>query len=455
MLKEKSLKMLVTDANNLEAGAKDFIYVCRKRPFAITCSPYFQKISETYIDLDLVLKMDIPIKNFQCTRINISGHSTRIVGQISQTVQCVVSGKLCGTSHLKAKVVRDLAKTFNSDCIAGQQLSKKLMDATAAVTVPSKRDKSEDHSTTNKGTVDIYTNISHVIANSAHEDETPSGDDEAASEASHDSELLNFLSTQDEVTREDTFAEYPELSRLSRFFTRKSSDQLQQYQAITDSNRTLSKSLADEDKDLLNYLSTQDERTRDQTFEEYPELARLSKFFTRKSIEQPKPAVIFKDQAITDSTRPAIKSGVSRSAQASPELVQVPSPQPAQPVFQSLPAAAVPSVKHGYTLAAFAASLPVGPTDAYIAALNAPAEEDEISDTSSVTSLARAHGYNDDGPSNDAPAQLNSYAMPCCMLCEVSGQPDTITFSHDTDDPRCPSNYNDDDEEEEDPGGRR
>ena len=148
-------------------------------------------MSETYIDDDLVIKRDIPIKNFQCTRITISGHPTRIVGQISQTVQCVVSGKLRGTSHLKAKVVRDLAKIFNTDCIAGQQLFKKLMDPT--VTVPSKSDKYKDHTTPNKCTVYIYTNISHVIANNSHEIETYSCDDGATSKSSHDAELLRYL----------------------------------------------------------------------------------------------------------------------------------------------------------------------------------------------------------------------------------------------------------------------
>ena len=161
------------------------------------------------------------------------------------------------------------------------------------------------------------------------------------------------------------------------------------------------------------------------------------------------PAVIFKDQAITDSSRPAVKYQFSRSAQA---CTEVPSPKPSQPVHQSLPA--VNSANHNSTLAAIAASLHVGPTDDYIAALNAPAEEDDASDTYSVRSLARAQGYDDSGPCDDAPAQLSSYAMPRCMLCEVSGQTDTITFSHDTDDPSCPSYYGDDDEEE-DTGGRR
>ena len=51
----------------------------------------------------------------------------RIVGQISQTVQCVDSGQAVGTSHLKAKVVCDLSKLFQADCLASKQLSDKLM----------------------------------------------------------------------------------------------------------------------------------------------------------------------------------------------------------------------------------------------------------------------------------------------------------------------------------------
>ena len=58
----------------------------------------------------------------------------------------MVSRKLCGTSHLKAKVVRDLANISNTDCIAGQHLFKKLMDPTVAVS--SKVDKFENHTTT-------------------------------------------------------------------------------------------------------------------------------------------------------------------------------------------------------------------------------------------------------------------------------------------------------------------
>ena len=119
--------MIVTDVVDLTAGAKEFIYVCKKQPFAISCSPYMPKLPKTYVDLDLVLKLNIPMKNLQCTRMNLSGQFTRIVGQISQTVQCVVSGQAVGTSHLKAKVVRDLSKLFRADCLASKQLYVKLM----------------------------------------------------------------------------------------------------------------------------------------------------------------------------------------------------------------------------------------------------------------------------------------------------------------------------------------
>ena len=134
--------MILTDSSPCEAGVMDFVYVCKKQPFAITCSPYLPKISENYVDMDLVLRMNIPMKNIQCTRITYAGQNTRIVEQISQTVQCVVSGKTRGNAYLKAKVVRDLSKLFHADCLAGQQLYDKLMDPPSSTT---KEDKPRRH----------------------------------------------------------------------------------------------------------------------------------------------------------------------------------------------------------------------------------------------------------------------------------------------------------------------
>ena len=72
------------------------------------------KLPETYVDLNLLLKLNIPMKNLQYTITILSGQFTRIVGQISQTVQCVVSGQKVRAYHLKAKVVRDLSKLLPS-----------------------------------------------------------------------------------------------------------------------------------------------------------------------------------------------------------------------------------------------------------------------------------------------------------------------------------------------------
>ena len=153
----------------MEAGAKDFIFVCKKEPFAITCSPSLPKTIETYVDLDLVLRLNIPMKNLQCTRLTYAGQYTRVVGQISQTVQCVVAGKALGSSHLKAKVVRDLNKLFNTDCLANQKLYNKLMDSSSSNKDDTTRALSPDQIITTNlrtpGSKDIYSNISNVVVN--------------------------------------------------------------------------------------------------------------------------------------------------------------------------------------------------------------------------------------------------------------------------------------------------
>ena len=206
--------MIVTDSNQLEAGVMDFVYVCKKQPFAITCSPYLPKINETYIDMDIVLRMNIPIKNIQCTRITYAGQNTRVVGQISQTIQCVVAGKLHGTAHLKAKVVRDLSKLFHADCVAGQQLFNKLMDTTSTTTKAKAYKKDNNYSKQNSisGTNDIYTNISAVIANDTGE-EISNQDEEYSSDSSYDDELVSFLAMQTEEARAQAVLDYPELAR--------------------------------------------------------------------------------------------------------------------------------------------------------------------------------------------------------------------------------------------------
>ena len=112
--------MVITDKVEIENGA-DFTFVCGKIPFSISCSPELPHRSFNIIDLELVNKMKIPLKNIRVTRISLQGHELRCVGIVSQTIQCVADGKISGTIHLYAKVVRDLYSTLSTDCIASKR----------------------------------------------------------------------------------------------------------------------------------------------------------------------------------------------------------------------------------------------------------------------------------------------------------------------------------------------
>ena len=72
----------------------------------MTISPLLPKSPENLIDLELVEFLSI--KKIEARIFSFAGIETRIVGHVSQTVQCVVNGKIKGTTHLKAAVVRHL-----------------------------------------------------------------------------------------------------------------------------------------------------------------------------------------------------------------------------------------------------------------------------------------------------------------------------------------------------------
>ena len=117
---------MITDKVTTQNGA-DFTFVCAKVPFAISCSTHLDHRSYNMIDLDLINKMKIPLKNIRVTRINIQGHDLRCVGAISQTIQCVADGKVSGTIHLYAKVIRDLFNSISTDCLASRRTYSRLM----------------------------------------------------------------------------------------------------------------------------------------------------------------------------------------------------------------------------------------------------------------------------------------------------------------------------------------
>ena len=109
----------------VENGA-DFTFICRKIPFAITCSELHHG-DDNLIDLGLVNSMKIPLRNIRVTRMNLLGHDVRAVGRIKQTVQCVVNGRVQGNVHLQGKVVRNLSSLLNVDCLASTKTYERLM----------------------------------------------------------------------------------------------------------------------------------------------------------------------------------------------------------------------------------------------------------------------------------------------------------------------------------------
>ena len=115
-----------TDKVIVENG-EDFTFVCRKVPFAISCSTDLPHGDVNLVDLDLVLKMKIPLRNIRVTRMSLLGHDVRAVGRIKQTVQCVHQGRVQGTVHLEAKVVRDLYSILNVDCLASARTYERLV----------------------------------------------------------------------------------------------------------------------------------------------------------------------------------------------------------------------------------------------------------------------------------------------------------------------------------------
>lgn len=118
--------MVITDKIAVRGGA-DYTFVCSKIPFAITCSSELPHGDHNLIDLDLVNKMKIPIKNIKVKRMILLGRNVRYVGSVSQTIQCVNRGKVCGTIHLQALVVRDLFSLFNLDSIASCKTYERLV----------------------------------------------------------------------------------------------------------------------------------------------------------------------------------------------------------------------------------------------------------------------------------------------------------------------------------------
>ena len=118
--------MTVTTDKTIVCNGTDFTFVCKKIPYAISCSSELPHGDVNLIDLDLINKMGIPLRNIKVTRMSLLGHDVRAVGRIKQTIQCVAKGQVQGTIHLEAKVVRDLYSILGVDCVASARTYSRL-----------------------------------------------------------------------------------------------------------------------------------------------------------------------------------------------------------------------------------------------------------------------------------------------------------------------------------------
>lgn len=104
----------------------EYVFCVKGRPFPCLVSPHLPTPTSTLLDYNLVRDLGLKMSNLQCKKFVYAGHKLRILGCISTTVQCIVDGAICGTSHIKASVVLDLAKNLDSECVAGQKMVAQL-----------------------------------------------------------------------------------------------------------------------------------------------------------------------------------------------------------------------------------------------------------------------------------------------------------------------------------------
>ncbi len=129
--------------------------------------------------------------------MSLLGHDVRAVGRIKQTIQCVHKGRIQGTIHLQAKVVRDLYSTLGVDCVASAKTYFRLTGQEP----PDPPDEEYDDEDPQKD----VTNLDDTIANNA--DDTKSVKDDDKNE--YDDDARNSTAEKAEVTDDENNARAP------------------------------------------------------------------------------------------------------------------------------------------------------------------------------------------------------------------------------------------------------
>ena len=119
-------KIFSTACQDYSPEMKEFIFAIRGRPFAMLHSQKLPVPPVSLIDYDLVRDLGLEMKDLQCTKHTFGGQKMRILGRISQTLQTIQDGAVSGTAHVRANVVENLYKIFDTHSIAGQQVLASL-----------------------------------------------------------------------------------------------------------------------------------------------------------------------------------------------------------------------------------------------------------------------------------------------------------------------------------------
>jgi hypothetical protein len=189
--------MTVTTDKTIVCNGTDFTFVCKKIPFAISCSSELPHGDVNLIDLDLIIKMGIPLRNIKVTRMSLLGHDVRAVGRIKQTIQCVHKGRVQGTIHLQAKVVRDLYGILGVDCVASAKTYFRLTGQEP----PDPPDEEYDDEDHQKDVTDLDDTIADNANSSNNADGSESVKDDDKNE--HNDDDRKSTAKKDEVKDDD------------------------------------------------------------------------------------------------------------------------------------------------------------------------------------------------------------------------------------------------------------
>ena len=117
---------LPTLKNFYTNGDREYVFAVKSRPFACLVSPHLSTPTSSLIDYDLVRSLGLKMSDFKCQKFFFGGFKMRILGKVSLTVQTIQDGLPCGTFHIKANVVTDISKNFDTDCVAGSKTRSQL-----------------------------------------------------------------------------------------------------------------------------------------------------------------------------------------------------------------------------------------------------------------------------------------------------------------------------------------